>query len=84
MIKILNGELKVKDNEMLIAKATGIYAIQEFLRYRELGTVEEIKECINFKKYFDNLYGEGLEVANYHLNGDLEPFDNFYDEALDN
>ncbi|QDV49598.1 hypothetical protein [Gimesia fumaroli] len=23
-------------------------------------------------------YGEGLEVANYHLNGDLEPMDEFF------
>ncbi|MFG6159681.1 hypothetical protein ACGTNG_12815 [Halomonas sp. 1390] len=26
------------------------------------------------------LYGEGLMVANHHLNGDLEPMDNWFDE----
>ena len=36
-----------------------------------------------FKKYFDDLYGQGLEIANWHYNGDLEPFDNFYESALD-
>lgn len=41
-----------------------------------------VQQAINFKKYFDELYGEGLEVANWHLNGDLEPFDNFYESAL--
>lgn len=46
--------------------------------------VDNVKEAINFKKYFDELYGEGLEVANWHLNGDLESFDNFYENALQN
>ena len=32
---------------------------------------------------FDELYGKGLDVENWHLNGELEPFDNFYDAALD-
>lgn len=40
-------------------------------------------EAINFKKYFDELYETGLEVANWHLNGDLESFDNFYESALE-
>ena len=40
-------------------------------------------EAIAFKDYFDELYGTGLEVANWHLNGDLEDFDSFYDAALD-
>ena len=46
--------------------------------------VDDVKGAIEFKKYFDELYGEGLEVANWHLNGDLEPFDNFYENALQN
>lgn len=56
---------------------------------RELGLklglkTDDVQQAINFKKYFDKLYGEGLEVANWHLNGDLEPFDNFYESALQN
>ena len=39
--------------------------------------------ALSFKEYFDSLYGQGLEIANYHLNGDLEPFDNFYDSAIE-
>ena len=35
------------------------------------------------KEYFDELYGQGLEVANWHQNGATEPFDSFYDSALD-
>ena len=41
-----------------------------------------IAELKAFKSYFDELYGKGLDVANWHLNGALEPFDNFYESAL--
>ena len=36
-----------------------------------------------FKEYFDELYGKGLEVYGWHLNGDPEPFDNFYEGACE-
>lgn len=39
-------------------------------------------ESMRFKDYFDALYGQGLEVENWHLNSDTEPFDNFYESAL--
>lgn len=42
-----------------------------------------VKTLASFKEYFDGLYGEGLYVANWHLNGELEPFDNFYDSAME-
>lgn len=42
----------------------------------------EIERLQAFKSYFDELYGKGLEVANWHLNGNTEPFDNFYESAL--
>lgn len=42
---------------------------------------EENKRLKAFYDYFAELYGTGLEVANWHLNGDLEPFDNFFDDA---
>lgn len=51
--------------------------------YRQIGTVEECRKAKRFKEYFDELYGIGLEVANWHQNGDTEPFDNFYDAAID-
>lgn len=34
-----------------------------------------------YKDYFVDCYGQGYEVANYHLNGDLEPLDSFIDGA---
>lgn len=42
----------------------------------------EIEELQAFKSYFDELYGTSLDIANYHLNGALESFDNFYESAL--
>lgn len=40
-------------------------------------------KAIKFKEYFDEMYGKGLEIANWHLNGELEPFDNFYESACE-
>lgn len=61
-----------------------IAAMQMKLKeYQSIGTVEECRKAVRFKKYFDELYGESLEVANWHKNGDLEPFDSFYESALD-
>lgn len=34
-----------------------------------------------YKDYFTDCYGQGYEVTNYHLNGDLEPLDTFLDSA---
>lgn len=56
--------------------------LQGFIKKECGGTIEEFKQAMNFKKYFMELYGEGLEVANWHKNGDLEPLTNFIDEAL--
>ena len=36
-----------------------------------------------FKEYFKDLYGQGLEIANWHQNGELEPFDSFYESAIE-
>lgn len=42
-----------------------------------------LKALTAFKRYFDGLYGQGLEVANWHMNGATEPFDGFYDSAME-
>lgn len=34
-----------------------------------------------YKNYMDEMYGQGYSVANWHLNGDLEPLDTFLEEA---
>lgn len=42
-----------------------------------------VSQLVRFKQYFDELYGQGLDVAGWHQNGELEPFDNFYESAVD-
>ena len=51
-------------------------------------TKAKLEECSKentalkaYKDYFADCYGQGYEVANYHLNGDLEPLDTFLDSA---
>lgn len=56
------------------------------IQYDDLRTEnEEVEEKCNklqsFYDYMKELYGEGLEVTNWYLNGDLEPFDTFFDSA---
>lgn len=70
--------LDFKENQSL---QVAIKALEEIQHYRAIGTVEELQKAINFKKYFMNLREEGLEVANWHKKGDLEPLDSFIDEA---
>ena len=49
----------------------------EILRFMQVQE-KRMQELERFKKYFDEMYGIGLEVAEWHQNGDLELFDNFY------
>lgn len=58
--------------------------MQEFTTSEQvINILGQIIEALRFKEYFDSLYGQGLEIANWHMNGELEPFDNFYDSALE-
>lgn len=60
----------------------GLKTIEQLINeYFEL--TQENKRLQRFKDYFDDLYNTGLEVANWHLNGSLEPFDSFYDSAME-
>lgn len=45
--------------------------------------LEQNKKLEKFKEYFMDLYGNGYEVANWHMNGELEPLDNFIDSAIE-
>lgn len=53
-------------------------ALQENIKKRIEDAVAPYKA---FYDYFNELYGKGLEVANWHQNGDLEPFDEFFMSA---
>ena len=43
----------------------------------------EYEKLQRFKAYFDGMYGKGLEIENYHMNGETEPFNNFYEDAVE-
>lgn len=36
-----------------------------------------------FKEYFDDLYGKGLEIYGWHMNGEAKSFDDFYEDACE-
>lgn len=44
---------------------------------------DAIRKCASFIQYWSNLYGEGLQVYGWHLNGDPEDFDSFYNSAME-
>lgn len=44
---------------------------------------DELGKYKKFKEYFDDLYGKGLEVENWHMNGETIPFDDFYESACE-
>lgn len=76
-------EIGTIENLKLWISLFGLDGFDELASYKKIGTVEECREEKRFKEYFDELYGTGLEVANWHENGSTEPFDNFYDAAID-
>jgi hypothetical protein len=54
--------------EEIVAQADNLYQVE----IAELtAKIAEIKNM---------LYGQNLQVANWHLNGELEPLDNFFEE----
>lgn len=56
---------------------------EKLARYEDSGLApDELEKLVAFKEYFDALYGQGLQIANWHMNGVLEPFDSFYEEAI--
>ena len=49
---------------------------------QEYGWLKEDKNRFKaFYDYFAELYGQDLQVVNWHLNGELESFDNFFESA---
>ncbi len=66
-----------------IISLSALDRVVEHLQSENTRLKAEVNQYKEFKNYFDSLYGQGLEVANWHLNGSLEPFDNFFDSAVD-
>lgn len=45
--------------------------------------VKELPDYKKFYEYWRGLYGTGLQISGWHLNGELEDFDNFFDSAIE-
>ena len=65
-----NGELREDTRELL---ETILIALRPVSR-------EPLEK---FKEYFDDLYGKGLEVYGWHMNGEAKSFDDFYEDACE-
>ena len=49
--------------------------------YHNPADVEALRKAREALDYWRELYGIGFEVLNWHMNGNTEPFDSFYDNS---
>lgn len=56
-------------------------ATRSLTRKEAWALIEKVERLQAFYNYFDELYGTGLQIENWHLNGELEPFDEFFESA---
>lgn len=69
------------DTEQIIEQLKMEHYDADTLATLHIEAAKRLGELAKFKQYFYELYGTGLEVANWHFNDELEPFDTFYDNA---
>jgi hypothetical protein len=86
-IEALSDELKtLQTQEYVDAYKAAIDAKQlaiSALRDRSVMTrmKKRLDTAVEYKSYWDSLYGQGLEVAFWHKNGNTEPLDSFIESA---
>lgn len=67
-------EIKAQEvSQEIVRTLTGLKVCSDMMK--------ELEGLRKFKEYFDELYGTGLEILNWHLNGETESFDKFYEDA---
>lgn len=80
LLEEMNAELeKLRDKNNRTEKHWREKIIKHREKLKELRFVNTALQA--YKDYMTALYGEGYQVANWHLNGDLEPLDTFLDSA---
>jgi len=80
LLEEMNAELeKLRDRNNRTEKHWREKIIKHREKLKELRFVNTALQA--YKDYMTALYGEGYQVANWHLNGDLEPLDTFLDSA---
>jgi GTPase involved in cell partitioning and DNA repair len=67
-----------KSNDELINKMEIVMKKSSVKAYKSQQKVERLEKFYN---YFSELYGQNLQIANWHQNDTLEPFDDFFDSA---
>jgi len=67
----------MKDETLLELNDLAMNVMQE-IKKAEVGGLQHQR----FQDYFEELYGKGLEITNWHKNGETESFDAFYDAAI--
>jgi|GEM_PF-2187821 len=74
-----------KEIERLKAQVDTLSATVNMLAPDEIGKecrhIEALRKAREALDYWRELYGIGLEVLNWHMNGDIETFDSFYDSS---
>ena len=65
----------------LFDKDTAEFIVKACNSYDDL--LEACEKAEQFLEGIISFYGQGLEVANWHLNGSTEPFDNFIEDNSD-
>lgn len=85
-VKAKASEYNYVDIEALEGGSPADVGLDARLDENDLSSDEhrELEALRAFKSYFDDcMVGQGYDIANFHMNGELEPFDNFYDAAMD-
>jgi len=77
MDRKLEDEIDALRNAVITAKLT--HASRDFDAALSNLITKAEKLADVFESFTEILYGQGYQVANWHLNGDLEPMDVFFD-----
>ena len=77
------GTRRLVREELLLENMQGLDLALSALRTPTREMDDELGKYKKFKEYFDDLYGKGLEVENWHMNGETIPFDDFYESACE-
>ena len=76
--------IKVLNNFPIDFRNSGGFEAMEALKIAILALRPVSREPLEkFKEYFDDLYGKGLEVYGWHMNGEEKSFDDFYEDACE-
>lgn len=76
--------IKVLNNFPIDFRNSGGFEAMEALKIAILALRSVSREPLEkFKEYFDDLYGKGLEVYGWHMNGEAKSFDDFYEDACE-